>query len=191
MGSSENITLAMTEPTQAPIICALMNASVSVLLNSPCARNESVTAGLKCAPEIEPQVKINATRAPPVAMAFSRSCRPTSLGERLVAMMPEPTTATISKAVPSPSASALRAIRSREFFEMDAGEWFKLHLSSNAAILVLRRSGRIHKASLEHESVPLVSVSGAPGDLEEGFDLGSDVGEDLFFGGEWRDGGFG
>jgi len=52
-----------------------------------------VTAGLKCAPETGPNVRIRATSAVPVATAFARSAIAMFPPQRRSPMIPEPTTA--------------------------------------------------------------------------------------------------
>src|SRR4051812_42417036 len=74
----------------------------------PDSRSTRLTAGLKCAPETAANSRMSATSAPAVATAFSSSCSPTSLGDRRVAMMPEPTTAMTRTQLPSPSATRRR-----------------------------------------------------------------------------------
>src|SRR5258708_6246550 len=49
---SPNITCAIATPTNAPASCATTYAGTSRHGVPPCAASESVTAGLKCAPEI-------------------------------------------------------------------------------------------------------------------------------------------
>ena len=73
------------------------------------AASARVTAGLKWAPEIGPNVRISATSAAPVAMVFARSAIATFPPARRSPMMPEPTTVASSRAVPSPSATVRRA----------------------------------------------------------------------------------
>ena len=79
----------------------------------PNIRSTRVTTGLKCAPDTAPNIKISPTSAPAVAAAFSSSCSPTSSGDRRLAMIPEPITATISMPVPSASATRRRVRSSR------------------------------------------------------------------------------
>src|SRR5215207_7739682 len=109
---------------------------------SPKTRSTSVTIGLKWAPEIEPKARINAIRAPAVAAAFSSSCSPTSSGERRLAMIPEPTTAMIRKALPTSSASSRRpsGIAGRPVPTSGASEAVVTR-GSAAGLLGLRASG--------------------------------------------------
>src|SRR6516164_7704526 len=75
----------------------------------PIAASETVTAGLKCPPEIGPKVRMSATSAPPVAMAFARSASPTFPPDRRSPMTPDPMTVARSSAVPIPSETTLLA----------------------------------------------------------------------------------
>ena len=108
-----NMRLAITAPTQPPKTWAPTKPTASRVGSLSRIRNERVTAGLKWAPEIGPNMRIRPMSAPAVAAAFSSSCKPTSLGERRCAMIPEPMTATMRRAVPSASAVSLRARFSR------------------------------------------------------------------------------
>ena len=80
---SENITLATIAPTHPPIVWATMYRPVSRVLIDPNPRATNVTAGLKCAPDTAPNMRISPMSAPAVAAAFSSNCRPTSVGDRL------------------------------------------------------------------------------------------------------------
>ena len=73
-------------------------------------RVASVTAGLKCAPEIGPNVRISATSMAPGRQRVGKQRdRDVSTRERSP-IMPEPTTAASSNAVPSPSAASFAAV---------------------------------------------------------------------------------
>ena len=74
----------------------------------PWLASASVTAGLRCAPETGPKARISATSAPPVASEFASSASATFPPASRSPMIPEPTTATSSSAVPQASATARR-----------------------------------------------------------------------------------
>ena len=99
----------------------------------------AVTTGLKCAPEIGPNIKMSAISAPTVAPALARSCSATS-SVRFVAMMPEPTTEMISSAVPSASAKRRfeRVVGCMVLFRFDAEVVQKFYYT--ATNLVANRS---------------------------------------------------
>ena len=67
-------------------------------------RRRRVTTGLKWAPEIGPKVRMSAISAAPVASVLARSATAMFPPARRSPMMPEPTTAATSSAVPSASA---------------------------------------------------------------------------------------
>ena len=70
-----------------------------------CSATTMVTAGFKCAPEMLPTARIIATSAAPVAIVFARSAIATLPPLRRSPMIPDPTTAASSIAVPSASAT--------------------------------------------------------------------------------------
>src|SRR6266852_2948933 len=91
---SSNIRWAAATPAKAPRPWAARYGGTSDHARPPCVASPSVTAGLKWAPEIGPKVRISATRAAPPA--------------RRSPMIPDPTTAARSSAVPTASAVSRR-----------------------------------------------------------------------------------
>ena len=63
-----------------------------------------LTAGLKCAPEIDPNILIITYNMAPVAMVFPKRAIPIFPLEIFSAMIPEPITTEINKNVPMNSA---------------------------------------------------------------------------------------
>src|ERR1700686_1804108 len=74
----------------------------------PTTASASVTAGLKCAPEMGPKVRMSATSAPPVAIVLASNATATFPPARRSPMMPDPMTVASKSVVPRPSAPNLR-----------------------------------------------------------------------------------
>jgi hypothetical protein len=77
---SLNIRFAATTPTMPPLICAEMITMACLLVRPPLRRSKTVMTGLNAA-DMGCKATISAASAVPVAIAFSSSCRPTSLGD--------------------------------------------------------------------------------------------------------------
>ena len=108
--SSSKITLAAMTPKMPPAVCTSTYNPAIRLSRSPSTRAHSVTAGLKCAPDVEPNSKIRHVSAPAVAIEFSSSCSPTSFGLNRSAMIPEPTTLSSRNPVPTNSDTSRLAV---------------------------------------------------------------------------------
>ena len=123
-------------------------ATASRVLIVPNSRSTSVTAGLKWAPDTAPNIRIRPISAPAVAAAFSSSCRPTSSGDRRLAMIPEPITAMISRPVPSASATSRGPGRVRSVDRSAAGR-----LAVPAPLRSAHRlsAQRVHSSSVPHD----------------------------------------
>ena len=77
---------------------------------APFSANTPVTAGLKWAPEIGPNMPISTTSIAPVASVLPSKARATLPPASRSPMMPEPITVASSSAVPSASAATLRQV---------------------------------------------------------------------------------
>src|SRR4029453_9232605 len=99
---------ATATPTNAPTTCAIAYLAAADQVIPPCDASASDTAGLKCAPEMGPNVRINPTGAAPVASGFASSAMATLPPASCSPMIPEPTTAASRKAVPRASATNAR-----------------------------------------------------------------------------------
>ncbi len=73
-----------------------------------CIAAVRVTAGLRCAPEIGPNVKMRTVSAAPVAILFAKRATAAFPLDKRSPMIPDPTTAASKKPVPKNSAAARR-----------------------------------------------------------------------------------
>jgi hypothetical protein len=106
---NSNMRWTAHTPATAPMICEAMYPAAIGHGSSRRNANARLTAGLKCAPESGPKIRISTTKIAPVGMVLHRSASATFPPESLSAMMPEPTTAASRNAVPSHSAKMHRA----------------------------------------------------------------------------------
>src|SRR6185312_10531606 len=102
--------LASSAPKIAPISCAaayVATPEADEPLPSRRVSSQSTAdiTGLKWPPETGPNTKINTASPKAVAVLFSSSCKPLSVGDSLAAAIPDPTTTVTSRAVPISSAS--------------------------------------------------------------------------------------
>src|SRR6478735_8385279 len=81
----------------------------------PNSQSTRETTGLKCAPDTGPNSRIRTARPKAVAMEFSNSCKPASLGDSCAAAIPDPITAVTSSAEPTNSASSRRDVLTWRF----------------------------------------------------------------------------
>src|SRR3977135_767559 len=108
-----NMTFARTAPMIPPDTCAAAYATTDpIVIREPARRSSSQSAadttGLKCAPDTGPNSRISTERPNAVAIEFSSSCNPASLGDSCAAAIPEPTTTVTNRAVPTNSAITAR-----------------------------------------------------------------------------------
>ena len=106
--ASENIRFAATAPVTHPATCAGTYAAASRQEIPPSAASENDTAGLKCAPDTGPNMRMIAKSPAAVAAEFSSSSRPVSDGDSRWAAMPEPITIAARNALPRNSAVSRR-----------------------------------------------------------------------------------
>src|ERR1700732_272775 len=72
----------------------------------PSSASASVTAGLRCAPDTGPNIRMRAVRAAPVAIVLASKANAVLPADKFWAMIPEPTTVARRKAVPKALAVA-------------------------------------------------------------------------------------
>lgn len=89
---SPNIKCAAATPAEAPTNCTITYPGTSLQEMPPCQASARVTAGLKCAPEMGPKVKMRVASMAPVASVFARRARATLPPLKRSPMIPEPTT---------------------------------------------------------------------------------------------------
>src|SRR5882672_6725993 len=131
---------------------------------SPRTASASVTTGLKCAPERGVNATISAIRAKPVASELASSAIAVLPPARRSPMMPEPTTAASSSAVPTASAAAdlIEFLFQRELFQLpdrqgekkiDAPRQRAERILEGAAFLLVgsRHRGRIGHAPMRRD----------------------------------------
>src|ERR1700688_1647389 len=104
----------------------------------PSSASARVTTGLKCAPEMDPKVRIKAMRAAPVASVLANKARALLPPDRFWAMIPEPTMVASRKALPRPSAVARFARGAIEAMRIDLSQQ-KLKLESHKRTFTTRQ----------------------------------------------------
>jgi len=109
-----NMKCAVSMPTSAPPNCANAYNMPSRVEITPCIRNDNVTAGLKCAPDTGPKIKISTTSIAPVASVLPSSASAIFPPASRSAMMPDPITAASRNALPVNSAARRRVRSSRD-----------------------------------------------------------------------------
>src|SRR5689334_17664973 len=92
----------------APASCATRYPPASRHDSTPRSANARLTAGLKCAPDTGPKIRISTTRMAPVGKVLQRSASAPLPPDSFCAMIPEPMTAASRKAVPRNSATSRR-----------------------------------------------------------------------------------
>src|ERR1700722_16268950 len=105
---NRNIKWAKTVPPTPPTHCAATHQPASLHGNPRSIASIIVTGGLKCAPEIGPNVRIKAINAAPVAIVFARRAIATLPPASRSPMIPEPITAATRNPVPRNSDTARR-----------------------------------------------------------------------------------
>src|SRR5271155_2343375 len=168
---SSNMRSAVATPANAPTIWAVMYAGTCRHPIPRCHASAKVTAGLKCAPEMGPNVRIRATSIAPVARVLASRAMATLPPDKRSPMIPEPTTAASKSAVPTASdttrlAKLIRLSATRRSATRSGGGFLSADECAHEFAVYLRRNGvNVNALTAQKRTSVLDSVN------SRGFDI--------------------